>query len=143
MGNWKIENCSCVPSRDRDPAHNSKQTTNYALFHGSGTKTLFSGETCVSGTLYKTTLFEIYSKDSLLNGVLSVHQHFIDQKIFIVPNDHNIVIRGRCPTFREDHTSRHSLYYSGIRQRKRPLPLVGRRKTLGKRLLNSNFPISN
>jgi len=69
----------------------------------------------VSGTLYKTTLFETYSKDSLLNGVLSVHQHFIDQKIFIVPNDHNIVIRGRCPTFREDHTSRCSLYYFGIR----------------------------
>ena len=38
MGNWKIENCSCVPSRDRDPAHNSKQTTNYALFHGSGAR---------------------------------------------------------------------------------------------------------
>ena len=63
-----------------------KQTTNHALFHGSGTNTLFSGETCVSGTLYKTTLFETYSKDSLLNGVLSVHQHFIGQKIFIVPN---------------------------------------------------------
>ena len=44
MANWKIENCSFVLSRDRDPAHNSKQTTNYALFYGSGTKTFFRGD---------------------------------------------------------------------------------------------------
>ena len=54
--------CSCVPSRDGKPAHNSKQTTNYPLFHGSRTKTPFSGETWVSGTLNKNTLlFDIRS----------------------------------------------------------------------------------